>query len=150
MSGTFAEHKSGERKSLDLLIRLYPEFPKGRILPAESPDFIISSGDRRLTGIELTRFTRAHPESFNAASHFTPELSREALLEVVQAKEKKLHLYLRHKLQAIWLLILVSKISQSSSFNIRNQLSNWHIQSAFDRVLLLDLSREVIYDVLAN
>ena len=150
MSGTFAEHKSGERKSLDLLIRLDPEFPKGRILPAESPDFIISSRDRRMTGIELTRFTRSHPESFDATSHFTPELSREALLEVVRAKERKLHLYLRNKLQAIWLLILVSKISQSPSLNVRNQLSNWHIHSAFDRVLLLDLSREVLYDVLEN
>jgi hypothetical protein len=49
-----------EKKQLEVLImdyfrESYPDFPKGKVLPSESPDFTIGMKNRRFLGIELTR-----------------------------------------------------------------------------------------------
>lgn len=100
--------KQEERAYLDTLALLYPGFPDGRIMASESPDFVIRSGPRQATGIEITRMTR---KDFN------------------------------------WLLIIVKGFSNPGPFNIHNQLQNWHIESSFDRVLLIDLEKNLLYPV---
>lgn len=49
-----------EKKQLEIALmhyfmEFYPEFPKGSLLPTESPDFILKFKNRRQLGIELTR-----------------------------------------------------------------------------------------------
>lgn len=49
-----------EKKQLEILLldsfrNNYPDFPKGKVIPAESPDFWVRSKGRNVIGIELTR-----------------------------------------------------------------------------------------------
>jgi hypothetical protein len=49
-----------EKKQLEILLmhyfrECYPAFPKGRLVPSESPDFILTLKSRNNLGIELTR-----------------------------------------------------------------------------------------------
>ena len=51
------------KKQLEVLLihyfrECYPDFPKGKIIHSESPDFIVSVEKRNKTGIELTKFQR--------------------------------------------------------------------------------------------
>ncbi|WP_167615743.1 hypothetical protein [Maribellus sediminis] len=53
-----------EKKQLEVLLinyfrECYDAFPKGRIVPAESPDFMVKAPSKRLLGIELTRLHSA-------------------------------------------------------------------------------------------
>lgn len=49
------KQKDEEKCWLDLFIRAYPDFPKGKISQDESPDFIINRGKKRPIGIEITQ-----------------------------------------------------------------------------------------------
>ncbi len=53
------EKKQIERVLLEGFRNFYPEFPKGKPVPSESPDFIIRTESNHYLGIELTRL---HPE----------------------------------------------------------------------------------------
>lgn len=49
-----------DKKQLEILLigyfrKCYDEFPKGRIVPSESPDFLLRMKNKRILGIELTR-----------------------------------------------------------------------------------------------
>ena len=47
---------------LDYFRESYEDFPKGNIVPSESPDFIVSLKNHHLLGIELTRLNPGSPE----------------------------------------------------------------------------------------
>lgn len=140
------ERKQEERAALELLAGMDPLFPRGRIRAGESPDFIVWTGRREKTGIEVTRLTRPDSAAFVDSGHFTPRLTRELLEERIRAKETRLPLYRQKKLARIWLLILASGFSNSRAFNVSNQLDAWELQSDFDRVILLDQSVERLYE----
>ena len=63
--------KQLERLLLDYFRECYADFPKGKIVPDESPDFIIKLNARKNLGIELTRLNPA-----NASSPDTNEIKR--------------------------------------------------------------------------
>ncbi|MDX9908322.1 MAG: hypothetical protein RBS23_02590, partial [Mariniphaga sp.] len=49
-----------DKKQLEVLLiqyfkDCYPDFPKGKIIPSESPDFILTLKSKNSLGIELTR-----------------------------------------------------------------------------------------------
>lgn len=53
-----------DKKQLEILLvhyfrAFYADFPKGRLNPSESPDFIVKMKNKRETGIELTRLNPA-------------------------------------------------------------------------------------------
>ncbi len=139
--------KSNERTQLDLLIRLYPGFPPGRITPSESPDFIIHSAMRRSMGIELTRWTLPETEASGSESRFTPSYSLEALDHLIRKKEALMDLYRKRRLEKIWLVILVNGFVQSPAFNLHNHLENLKIRSSFDAILLLDQGSSKVYEI---
>ena len=139
--------KREERAYLDLLKKLLPEFPPGRIIQSESPDFIIQSAPRKKTGIELTRYTRSDFDFIDPAYHFKPELTKKSLIDVIQGKEDKISIYRKKRLNFYWLVILVDAFENPPSFNIHNQLESWNIDSTNDLVLLLDLGLEKVYIV---
>ncbi|MCK4748436.1 MAG: hypothetical protein KAT15_15400 [Bacteroidales bacterium] len=145
MTGNQLNKKNEERASLDLLISLYPGFPAGKIVHTESPDFIIHSGPRKKIGVELTRYTQPGFNPNEETNHFIPELTRNGLLDVINAKEQKIPIYQKKILKRIWLVILVEGFSNSPSFNIQNQLESWKIDSLFESVMLLDLMGERVY-----
>ncbi len=139
--------KIAERQHLDLLIRLYPGFPAGRIYAGESPDFMVRSGPKSKTGIELTRLTRSNFNPSDFENHFYPDLLRESFTHLIEAKEKKLLLYRKQKPDRIWLIIVVNGFRNSPAFNIHNQISTWNIETTFHTILILDLTHEKVYEV---
>lgn len=59
-----------EKKQLEVLIinyfrESYSDFPKGKIVPTESPDFTISMKNYHILGIELTRLNPGNAEALN-------------------------------------------------------------------------------------
>ena len=139
--------KREERDLLDQLIRLYPGFPSGRIKPAESPDFIILTGRKRRTGIELTRLTRSGKMLLSGAERFHPEFSLEALEQLIRMKEAKTGLYRKKRLDRIWLVIVVEAFDVPPAFNIRNHMDHWCPDTPFQAVLILDLSLQSVYEI---
>ncbi len=144
--GKISERKKGERGYLEQLSGVYDQVPKGRVISSESPDFILRTGRKRRMGLEFTRMTR-HDEAPDPGGYFQPELSKEALTKVIRIKEQKLHLYRRKKLVQIWLVIVVDSFDIPDSFNIFNQITGWKIETDFDAVLLLDRSKDRVYEV---
>lgn len=61
--------KQLEILTADFFRGICPEFPKGRLVPSESPDFILSLGIRNSVGIEITRLYPAGPQN----SHFSDD-----------------------------------------------------------------------------
>jgi hypothetical protein len=60
------------KKQIELLLleyfrQLYPYFPKGKIIPSESPDFILNHSISRTIGIELVRL---HPANLKSSREF--------------------------------------------------------------------------------
>jgi len=139
--------KLEERAHLDQLIRLYPGFPQGRILPAESPDFLIYGTRRRITGIEITRLTRHTGSNHMDKGHFQPEFSVESIWNLIRKKEAKMPRYLRKGVDGVWLVILVDAFSHSPAFNIRNQLERLNPDTAFRVILIMDLSLQKVYEI---
>ncbi|HDR50217.1 MAG TPA: hypothetical protein ENN90_01155 [Mariniphaga anaerophila] len=70
------------KKQLEILLmqyfrESYPDFPKGKVVPWESPDFIVKLKSRNKLGIELTRL--------NPANAREPD---EAELRIIQSREQ--------------------------------------------------------------
>ncbi|MCY1721381.1 hypothetical protein OU798_13580 [Prolixibacteraceae bacterium Z1-6] len=79
-----------ERKQLEVLLMHYfrachPEFPSGRAVPSESPDFIVKMKNKHLLGIELTRLNPA-----NALAPDAQQLNQIQLQEGIISTAKEL------------------------------------------------------------
>lgn len=129
------DKKSEERLIIDYFRELLADFPKGKLIQSESPDFIIKTGSKRSIGIELTRLDH------NAFS------LKEKIEASLEKKNAKIALYQQKKFNAIWLIIHVDFIDVSKSFNIKNKLENWKFNSKFDKVLLFDLFEKKIFAI---
>ena len=104
----------------------YADFPKGRLLKSESPDFILKQGRKRSIGIELTQLDigqKNHDENWT-------ELLEDLLLK----KESKLSLYKKRILNEYWLLIAIENIGL-----LEIDLCNIKVDSGFNRVIMFDI-----------
>ena len=61
-----ADKKQLEILLMDYFRMCYPDFPKGRVVPAESPDFWVRKKNRNVIGIELTRLNPVHANPVDA------------------------------------------------------------------------------------
>jgi hypothetical protein len=102
------------------------DFPKGKLVASESPDFILRINTKKSFGIELTRLP--------AMNNFV-----DALYEILEKKEQKLNLYLGQGFLEIWLIIYTDDLKKDSQFNPYNKISNLKFKSSFDKVFLFDL-----------
>jgi len=124
------------------------DFPDGRILKSESPDFIVRSGRKKAIGIELTSILeKVDNEHATGIVLETPELVPEVIEKCIRQKEEKLAGYLRKKLNGIWLIIEVRNLNQNTSFNISNKLELWEFNSAFERVFLFETTGNRIFNL---
>lgn len=101
----------------------YADFPKGKLVKSESPDFILKVNRKKRIGIELTRF------DYNSSGSNT-----KSLLNLIAKKEEKLRIYQKKLLSAYWLIISIEtpepkKLLSETSF----------FKSKFDKVFLFDL-----------
>ncbi len=130
------DKKRIERQYLDAFIRLYSEFPKGRIISGESPDFVVKT--RRWTiGIELTELIVQPPSSTSAKlirdwqQSFMQELEK-----TVKKKEEKLRLYQRDNHLKYCLLIHFDLDISTLLRNLPATLNEKNLESGFDAIFI--------------
>lgn len=68
---------------MNYFMEFYPDFPKGSLLPTESPDFILTFKNRHQLGIELTRLNPGNAAPPDAA-HLRKIEFREHLIGIVR------------------------------------------------------------------
>ena len=125
------DKKHTESIIINLFREHFPDFPKGSLKPSESPDFILGITPRQKIGIELTSL---HP-SFSD----TELLSYENITACLEAKNEKLRLYQRKKLNEYWLIISVNDLHSWNKINIHNKLIIWVFKTGFNRVFLFNI-----------
>jgi hypothetical protein len=130
---------SEEMIILDLFMELYPDFPKGRIIKAESPDFIIRLNTKRSLGIEITRLQLDPDEP---PVHGIKEL----IEKIIQRKDDKLHIYQRKKIDRYW-LILVNGVSDDNAYHIPEKIYDWNLETRFNKLFIFDMPARRIYEI---
>ncbi|MBN2173567.1 MAG: hypothetical protein JW731_05515 [Bacteroidales bacterium] len=128
--------KDEELVVMEYFRKNYPEFPAGRLIPSESPDFILKINSKKSIGIELTRLD-------NMAKTLP-----EKIQSTLNNKNDKLRIYQNGKFQSIWLIIYADFLEESKNFNIQNKMDNWRLSSQFDRVYLFELFYKNILELL--
>ena len=124
------DKKQTESVIINLFREHYHGFPKGSLKPSESPDFILSISPRQKIGIELTSL---HPYFSD-----TELLSYENITACLEAKNGKLRIYQKKKLNEYWLIISVNDLHSWNRINIHNKLIVWNFKTGFNRVFLFN------------
>lgn len=131
----------------------YSEFPKGKLVKSESPDFILSENPKNTIGIELTKLHG--PTVHKLKTHYprkivgyqAPEVNRENIEFTINAKNEKLHIYQQKKLNQLWLLITADLNDSPVHFNLSNKLENWNFASGFQKVFLFELKNRKVFEL---
>ena len=131
----------------------YSEFPNGKLVKSESPDFILKKSAKTSVGIELTKLHG--PTVFKLKTHYPrqikgyqpPELNRENIEFTIHTKNEKLPIYRQKKLSQIWLLITADLDESPVTFNLSNKLENWNFRSGFQKVFLFELKTRKIFEL---
>lgn len=129
------DQKEEERLIIEYFRKSMVDFPKGRLLQSESPDFILKINPKKTIGIELTLL-----DPFAASL-------KEKIEATLQNKNEKIKLYLQKNMIAIWLIIHVDFINESKSFHVKNKLDKWIFNFDFDKVFLFDLYEKSIFQL---
>jgi len=131
----------------------YADFPKGKLVKSESPDFIVKKTIKTSIGIELTKLHG--PTVHKLKTHFplkikgyqAPELNLENIAFTINAKNEKLKIYQQKKLNQIWLLITADLAESQVSFNLSNKLGNWNFTSGFEKIFLFELEGRKVFEL---
>ena len=131
----------------------YKEFPKGKLEKSESPDFILKVSTKSAIGIELTKlhgptvikYKTHYPRKING--YIAPEFNLENLQFTIAAKDEKLAYYQEKKLNQLWLLITADLDESPVNYNLGNKLQNWSFSSGFQRIFLLELKNQKVFEL---
>ena len=136
-----------EELVLNVLRAKWSGFPKGKVIKSESPDFIVQSGKKAKTGIEITEI--APLEASRSKNHgiLRFESAFEQIKASIENKEMKYNFYQTKKLNQIILLIHFDYFDGPKSFNLDNHLGNWQFENSFAKVFLLDLFESSLYQI---
>ena len=133
------DKKRSESIIINMFRENFPGFPKGLLKPSESPDFILAISPKQKIGIELTGL---HPFSSD-----TDLLSYENITACLNAKNEKLRLYKKKKLNEYWLIISVKNDHSRNRINIHNKLIIWVFKTGFNRVFLFNTSDGKVFEL---
>ena len=133
------DKKRSESVIINMFRENFPGFPKGLLKPSESPDFILAISPKQKIGIELTGL---HPFSSD-----TDLLSYENITACLNAKNEKLRLYKKKKLNEYWLIISVNNDHSRNRINIQNKLIIWVFKTGFNRVFLFNTSDGKVFEL---
>jgi len=131
----------------------FKEFPKGKLLKSESPDFILRVSPKNAIGIELTKLhghtvnkhKTHYPRKING--YTAPEFNRENLEYTIDAKNEKLVYYQEKRLTQLWLLITADLEESPVKYNIGNKLQKWSFLSGFQKVFLFELKARKVFEL---
>jgi len=133
------EKKENEIRILEDFIRLTDIFPAGRIIPYESPDFIIRISRRKSLGIELTEIL---PQSASNNKDVSTRLGdsnnyvSQQILETLTKKEEKITLYRKNRLDHYWLIMYTLSEPGPTYTGLFNRLEKRNYQTSFHRIFL--------------
>lgn len=142
-----------EEHMIELFRNEYTDFPKGKLIKTESPDFILKESRKTTIGIELTKLhgpvvkKENVPIAIKTNGYQPPEITRENIEYTINAKGEKLHIYQQKELNQIWLLITADLSNSPASFNLINKLGNWNFFSGFHKVFLLELKTRKVFEL---
>jgi len=111
----------------------YPAFPAGKLIPSESPDFILKTGRHRDTGIEITQII-SPATGFQNKQQIIEELEK-----IIRKKNDKLLLYRRNNFNETWLIIACDDLNLPGHNQLDDVLSGPNFTNGFDKVFLFDL-----------
>jgi hypothetical protein len=140
------DKKAHEHQVLQIFRNLIADFPKGKVLQTESPDFLVRLNRKKVIGIELTEL---HGQTFydNQGYYNSPELLYQNIERTILAKEEKIYLYQKVKPVELWLLIHLRSFQDQLNFHYRNKLINWVFNSSFDRIFLLEETNRELHEI---
>ncbi len=116
---------------MDYFRDFYKDFPKGKLVKSESPDFIVNVNTKKSIGIELTRLNPKKNSLF------------EKIEVTLKNKSHKLRLYQQKKFNSIWLVIHVDFIDVSKLNNLQAKLDTQKFETEFDQVFLFDMFENI-------
>lgn len=131
-----------ERIVLDRFKKNYLEFPKGRIIKSESPDFLLMNRNKPAIGIELTSL----PYSKYTLGNENNEDFISDMVHAISKKQEKLKSYRKKQADAYWLIIYADFI-ESNSFSFNGQFEASISENGFDRVFLFDLFEGRVWEL---
>jgi len=143
---SFNEQSQEELRIIKSFIKEYSDFPGGRLLKSESPDFILKINFKTSIGIELTRI-RPPVSLHRTYKSQDIILNKEILEQTIAGKEEKLPIYRKQQLDRIWLIITCEGIESRTNLNLQNKIQNWQINTEFHRVFLFDSVKPKIYEL---
>jgi hypothetical protein len=129
-----------ESRVIELLNTQLKDFPVCRIIPSESPDYVLQVSRHYRIGVEITRISShktAGIPSENSSYRFTVADIQKA----IDRKADKSTLYQKNRLNEIW-LILVTGSDQVCKGILPVNLNEMHVNPhGFRRVLLADMEK---------
>jgi len=111
-----------EQLIIDYFREVYDNFPKGKLIKTESPDFILKCNLKKSIGIELTRLDQE------------VHSLKEKIITSIAKKDLKYKSYRRKRFTSVWLIIHADSIEDTKSYNIENKMINWVFKSKFNKV----------------
>jgi len=120
---------------LEYFRKHYSDFPKGKLIKSESPDFVLKETPKKSIGIELTHL------------NYTAPTLKEKIERTLVNKNQKFNLYKSQKFNEIWLIIHNDFVEEAISYNIQNKLINWVFLTKFEKVFLFDLFENKIFEL---
>jgi len=118
--------KESEKIILEKFRKIYADFPKGRLVVSESPDFIFRTRPRYAIGIELVGLS---------LPGYTETGIIHELSICIAAKNDKLPLYRRKSLDRYWLLIYTRYQGQVPENKVQS-IQEFPPDMLFDKVFI--------------
>jgi len=135
------DQKQEETVVMQYFVEKYPAFPKGKLIQAESTDFILKTGQRHTIGIELTRII-SPSEGFLTVTRLFEEIDK-----IIRKKNDKLRIYNEKKFNKTWLVIACDDLYIPGNRQLEDSLSKADFSSGFDKVFLFDLFSGRVWEV---
>jgi hypothetical protein len=105
---------------MQYFMEFYPEFPKGALLPTESPDFILTFKNRHQLGIELTRL--------NPGNAVQPDMNHQQEIEfrehLIDMTKNLFERNTPHKLFVKFLFSEEKRINREREISVAVQMAN--------------------------
>lgn len=121
---------------------VYDDFPKGKLVKRESPDFVLKISRKHSIGIEITSLHEATTGKINHFSILIDEIEKQII-----KKNEKYSLYAKNRFREYWLIIAVDSIDLPANFNLQEKLDRMDFKSENNKVFLLDLFKSRLFDI---
>jgi hypothetical protein len=147
-----------EKAVIALLRKKWPEFPKGKLIKNESPDFILKTNRKFSIGIEITRMDEPgskHMKRSDTSGGLTDQaenetniitITRNQLESTIQRKEEKLALYRKQMSDAYWLVITAGVNNRGFEYRVSQNIAQWQFDTVFHKIFLLLSAEEKIIE----